>query len=156
MHRRSLPKSVAQKVTNKLISRDYVVGVVQHENFPDIEGATRLYFPNTPARGVIALLKHAEGFIGIDSFIHHASLVFGTKGVVVWGGTNPKKLGYDSHINLAKEACKTPFCHRPDSYVFDATPIGSIWNCPHNTKCLDYDADEIITAYEKLIEGDKK
>lgn len=156
MHRRSLPKSVAQKVTNKLISRDYVVGTPQHENFPDIQGAERLYFPNTPVRGVIALLKFADGFIGIDSFIHHASIIFNVPGVVVWGGTNPKKLGYDCHTNLIKKVCKTPFCHRPDSYVFDSTSIGSIWNCPHNTACLQYDADEIIQAYEALNLSDKK
>jgi len=151
MHRRSIPKSVAQKVSNKLVSRDYVVGVVQHENFPEIQGAERLYFPNTPVRGVIALLKYAEGFIGIDSFIHHASMVFNTPGVVIWGGTSPKKLGYEQHTNLVPKAlCETPFCHRPDSYVFDSTSIGSIWNCPYNTKCLQYDADDIIKAYEGL------
>jgi hypothetical protein len=151
MHRRSLTKSVAQKLVNKFISRDYVIGAVQHENFPDIEGAERLFFPNAPVRGVIALLKFAEGFVGIDSFLHHAATIFNTPGVVVWGGTNPKKLGYSWQRNLTKEACKMPFCHRPDSYVFDATSIGSIWNCPYNTKCLAYDADEIIKAYEETI-----
>ncbi|MBI5873000.1 MAG: hypothetical protein HZB36_02520 [Candidatus Omnitrophica bacterium] len=150
MHRRSLSKSVAQKLANKLVSRDYVVGVIQHENFPDIQGTERLFFPNTPVRGIIALLKFAEGFIGIDSFLHHAATVFGLKGVVIWGGTNPKKLGYEYQRNLTKQACKTPFCHRPDSYVFDSTSIGSIWNCPFNTKCLDYDADDIVSAYEEL------
>ena len=156
MHRRSLPHKVAQKLANKLIARDYAVGVAQHENFPDIEGAERLFFPNTPVRGVIALLKYAEGFIGVDSFIHHAGACFGANGVVIWGGTNPKKLGYDYQKNLVKTACKTPMCHRPDSYVFDATAIGSVWNCPHNTKCLEYDADEIILAYEELNLTPKK
>jgi hypothetical protein len=150
MHRRSLPKAVAQKLANKLVTRDYVVGSIQHPNFPDIQGTEKLFFNNAPVRGVIALLKYAEGFIGIDSFIHHAATVFNTPGVVIWGGTNPKKLGYECHTNLTKEVCATPFCHRPDSYVFDATSIGSIWNCPHNTKCLQYDADEIIKAYEEL------
>jgi hypothetical protein len=99
-------------------------------------------------------MKFAEGFVGIDSFIHHAGAIFGTKGVVLWGGTNPKKLGYLSQKNLTREVCKTPFCHRPDSYVFDATPIGSVWNCPYNTVCMDYDADEIIKAYEYEKIGD--
>lgn len=156
MHRRSLTKSVAQKVANKLIARDYVVGSVQHENFPDIQGTERLFFPNSPARGIIALLKYSDCFIGIDSFIHHGAMAFNKKGVVIWGGTNPKKLGYDHHTNLTKVACKTPFCHRPDSYVFDATSIGSIWNCPHNTKCLEYDADEILAAYEAIPRDEVK
>jgi len=149
MHRRALPKAVAQKLANKLITRDYVVGSVQHPNFPDIQGTEKLFFHNAPVRGVIALLKYSEGFIGIDSFIHHAAAIFNTPGVVIWGGTSPKKLGYDCQRNLTKEVCNTPYCHRPDSYVFDATSIGSIWNCPYNTKCLQYDADEIIKAYEE-------
>jgi hypothetical protein len=156
MHRRSISKSVAQKVVNKLVSRDYVVGVVQHENFPDIKGAERLFFPNSPARGVLALLKFSDNFIGIDSFIHHGAMAFDKKGVVIWGGTNPKKLGYEAHTNMTKVACKTPFCHRPDSYVFDTTSIGSIWNCPYNQKCLDYDADEIIEAFEKTLDPKSK
>jgi hypothetical protein len=156
MHRRSLPKSVAQKLANKLVSRDYVVGTVQHPNFPDIQGVEKLFFPNAPVRGIVALLKFAEGFIGIDSFIHHAATVFNKNGVVIWGGTNPKKLGYACQKNLTKEVCKTPFCHRPDSYVFDATSIGSIWNCPYNTKCLQCDADEIMQAYEELKLSDTK
>jgi ADP-heptose:LPS heptosyltransferase len=151
MHKRSLPHSVAQKLANKLVSRNYVVGVVQHENFPDIQGAERLFFPNTPVRGVIALLKFAEGFIGIDSFLQHASVVFNKKGVVLWGGTHPKKLGYEVNTNLTREVCKSPFCHRPDSYVFDANPNTGIWNCPYNTKCMEYDADEIINAYEDVV-----
>ncbi len=156
MHRRSLSKSVAQKLTNKLISRGYTVGVVQHENFPNIEGAERLFFPNTPVRGVIALLKFAEGFIGIDSFLQHAGAAFGKKGVVVWGGTHPKRLGYDSHKNIVKDgACKSPHCHRPDSYVFDANPNTGIWNCPFNTACLKFDADEIVSAYEEMIDSKK-
>jgi hypothetical protein len=156
MHKRSLPHNVAQKISNKLVSRNYTVGVVQHENFPDIQGAERMFFPNTPVRGVVALLKYAEGFIGIDSFLQHAAAVFDKKGVVVWGGTHPKKLGYEANKNLTREACPRPFCHRPDSYVFDANPNTGIWNCPHNTKCMDYDADEIISAYEELIATNKK
>jgi hypothetical protein len=148
MHRRSLPQNVAQKLVNKLVSRDYVVGAVQHENFPELKGAEKVFFP---IRSVIALLKYSQGFIGIDSFLHHASMCFGQKGLVLWGGTNPKCLGYEAHKNLIREVCPMPMCHRPDSYMFDTNNVNGMWNCPHNAICMDYDADEIIKAYEDMM-----
>lgn len=153
MHRRTLPVKVVQKLVNKLITREYTVGVIQHENYPTIQGAERIFFP---IRGVLILLKYAEGFIGIDSFLHHGAEAMGAKGVVVWGGTNPKKLGYSDQVNLTREVCPTPFCHRPDSYVFDANPTTGLWNCPHNEACLDHDADDILNAYENVITEKEK
>ena len=150
MHRRSIDKSVAQKLVNKLVSRDFVVGSVQHENTPEIKGIERLFFAGSPVRGVIALLKHSRGFIGIDSFLHHGAAALGVPGVVVWGGTSPDKLGYTEHVNLTRKVCPTPFCHRPDSFVFDASNIGTVWECPHDEPCLKYDADDIIAAYEGI------
>jgi ADP-heptose:LPS heptosyltransferase len=151
MHRRSLPKNIAQKLVNKLVSRDFVVGLVQHENYPDLQGdgVVRIMFP---IRQVIALLKHSRGFIGIDSFLHHAAAAFDAKGVVIWGGTSPERLGYEKQKNLTKQVCKMPFCHRPDSYLFDMNPANGMWNCSYNQACLDHDADEIIKAYESLFE----
>lgn len=150
MHRRSLPQSVAQKLANKLISRDYVVGCVQHENFPVLQGVEIVNFP---IRSVIALLKFSDGFIGIDSFLQHASAALQIRGLVVWGGTNPLKLGYSTNKNITRSACATPFCHRPDSYIFDSNNVNGIWNCPYNAKCMDYDADEIIHAFEEFVEA---
>lgn len=153
MHRRSLPQSVAQKLANKLIARDYIVGVVQHDHFPDLQGVERISFP---IRSVIALLKFSDGFIGMDSFLQHASAAMGVKGLVVWGGTNPAKLGYQHNKNLTRSVCPTPFCHRPDSYIFDSNNVNGMWNCPHNAKCMDYDADEIIDAFEKEFDKEPK
>ncbi len=148
MHRRSLPRSVAQKLVNKLITRGYAVGVVQHDNFPEIKGAEKLFFQ--PLRSVAALLKYSDGFIGIDSLLQHAGRALDVQGVVCWGGTSPKKLGYAMHKNIERQECSNPFCHRPDTYLFDASPNAGIWNCPDNTACMKYDADEILEVYETL------
>ena len=147
MHRRSFPKNVAQKIANKLVARNFVVGCPQTDNFPVLEGTEKI---NYPIRSVIILLKFSEGFIGIDSFLHHAGACLGAKGIVAWGGTNPKRLGYDIQTNMQKDACPTPMCHRPDSYMFDSNNVNGMWNCPHNAKCMQFDADEIINAYEAL------
>ena len=153
MHKRALSKSVAQKLVNKLVSRGYVVGCTQHENHPDLQDVERVFFP---IRNVLVLLKYSAGFIGIDSFLQHTAAAMNVPGVVVWGGTSPKRLGYDFHCNLTKSVCPTPFCHRPNSYIFDANPSGFIWNCPHDEKCMDYDADEIIKAFEDQKSASKK
>lgn len=149
MHRRSLPQKVAQQIVNKLIRTNSIVGTVQHENIPQLEGAEKVFFP---IRGVLALLKYCEGFIGIDSFLHHAAMSFGTKGVVVWGGTSPKRLGYSEQVNMHKAACPIPACHRPDTFLFDGNPSTGLWNCPHNEACLRWDAEEIVQAYIKLVD----
>lgn len=152
MHKRSLPQNVAQKIVNKLVTRKLAVGIVQHENFPDLDEAERVCYP---IRNVLVLLKYSQGFIGIDSFIQHAARAMNVPGVVCWGGTNPSRLGYPMHKNLNKTACSSPNCHRPNSYIFDANPSGFIWNCPFDEVCMNYDADEIIAAYEELTNGKK-
>jgi hypothetical protein len=149
MHRRSIPQSVAQKLANKLVSRNFIVGVVEHETFPELQGTEKVSFP---PRAIIALLKYSQGFIAIDSFLHHAAAALNVNGVVLWGGTAKSCLGYDCHKNLERIACPTPFCHRPDSYMFDTNNVNGAWNCPHNVKCMDYDADELIKAYEELFD----
>jgi hypothetical protein len=153
MHRRSLPLKTAKEIVNRLISAGYEVGCVQHENFPLPEGA---HLINFNARGTLCLLKHSNHFIGIDSFLHHGAAALGVRGVTVWGGTNPKKLGYAEHVNLSQERCKTPFCHRPDSYVFDGNPKTGLWNCPYNEECLDWKAEEIVKAYLDLEKEEAK
>ncbi len=153
MHRRSIPQKIAQQIVNKLVKGTSIVGCVQHENLPALEGSERVFFP---IRGVLALLKYADGFIGIDSYLHHAAAAMGTKGVVVWGGTSPKRLGYVEQKNLIKEACATPACHRPDSFLFDGNPSTGLWNCPHNEACLQWEAEEIVKNYYEAVESINK
>lgn len=143
MHRRSLPKKKAQQLVNKLIANDMVVGTVQHENFPTMEGALQIHFP---VRAVIALLKYCDYFIGIDSFMQHAAACEGVEkeGVVFWGGTDPRNLGWDLHRNITRgKVCKTPHCNRPNSHLLDRGTNG-MWNCPYNEACMDFGLEEMI------------
>lgn len=153
MHRRALPKVVAQQIVNRLISKGYGVGLVQHENFSTLDGAERVFYN---LRAVLSLLKHCDGFIGVDSFLHHAAAGMNKKGVVIWGGTDPKKLGYKCQRNLAKVVCDTPFCHRPDTYMFDGDPNVGLWNCPYDDKCLDWTSKVIFDAFEEEMNNDNE
>jgi len=146
MFRRSLPLIEIEKVVAYLKDK-YVIGNVGHSNFPEIKDTNIVFFP---IRSTLALLPYVKTFIGIDSFLQHAAAAkqINKKGVVLWGGTSPKCLGYDAHVNVTKEVCATPYCHRPNSYLFDAQANGQMWSCIHNEKCLKYSADEIIKVFE--------
>lgn len=146
MFRRSLPMEEVEKVIDYLKDK-YVIGNVGHTNFPDLINTEVIFFP---MRNTLALLKYCKTFIGIDSFLQHAASAnqVDKKGIVLWGGTTPKCLGYDKQINITKEVCPTPFCHRPNSYLFDIQPNGAIWSCIHNEKCLKYTSEEIIKIFE--------
>jgi hypothetical protein len=147
MFKRALPKEEIEKVVEHLKDK-YIFGSVGHENFPPIKNTNTVFFP---IRSTIALLPYVKTFIGIDSFLQHAASAkqINKKGIVLWGGTSPKCLGYNTHINITKEVCQTPYCHRPNSYLFDAQPNGSMWSCLQNEKCLKYTADEIIKIFEE-------
>jgi hypothetical protein len=146
MFRRSLPLIEIEKVVNYLKDK-YVIGNVGHNNFPEIKNTNIVFFP---IRSTLALLPYVKTFVGIDSFLQHAAAAkqINKKGIVLWGGTSPKCLGYNVHINITKKTCNTPLCHRPNSYLFDAQANGAMWSCMHNEKCLKYTAEEIIKIFE--------
>jgi len=158
MFRRSLPITEIEKVVAYLKDK-YVIGNVGHNNFPELKNTNLVFFP---IRSTLALLMYCKTFIGIDSFLQHAAAAkqISKKGLVFWGGTSPKCLGYNTHINITKEVCNTPYCHRPNSYLFDAQANGQMWSCIHNEKCMKYTSDEIIKIFEEnfqpIVIGEKK
>lgn len=153
MYRRSLTYDTAKNLVKRLKDEGYVVGIVGHTNYPEIEGVEKIFFP---IRQVLALLKFCKTFIGIDSFLQHAAACnqIQLPGVVCWGGTNPKKLGYSLHKNLTKSVCNNPMCHRPNSFLFDHSN-GQMWACPHSEACLKYTVEEIMTAFNEVIDASK-
>ena len=143
MQRRSMRKDTIQHVVNKLTSRDYVIGTVQHINHPKIEGTIGIFFP---IRAVILLLQHADLFIGIASFLQHASALEGMEksGYVYWGGNDPRNLGWEHNVNVSRTCdCKTPFCNRPNSHLHDRS-VNGMWNCPYNDECMNFPVDKIL------------
>lgn len=148
MYKRSIPYDEACNIA-KHLNKDYTVAVVGHTNFPDIPLTEKFFYP---LRNTIALLKYCEGFVGIDSFLQHAaaSIQIAKPGVVLWGGTSHKVLGYDIHSNIYNHGCplNTP-CHRPNSYLFDITPTGGIWECPYGESCMNGFDKIVIDKFQK-------
>jgi hypothetical protein len=151
MYRRSLPEKVVQEVVDTLIKDGFKVGSVQLPNqfCPD-----KVEKVNFPLRSILALIPHVAGIIGIDSFLMHGCASFNKQALILWGGTSTDKLGYKLHKNLRRKECSTPECHRPNSYLFDIQNSGLLWNCPHNDKCMKYDAATIIDAFKEML-GDR-
>lgn len=149
MYRRNLPLKSIQEVINQLIKKGYGVGCVQAQNQLLPKEATLIFYP---LRAVIALLPYVKGVICVDSFLQHACTGLSKRAMVLWGGTSPKVLGYDTNVNLTQEKCNTPFCHRPNSYLWDVMPTGHLWDCPHNSECMNYSPEIILNNFKKVEE----
>lgn len=156
MYRRAMPVEQAQKVVDYLTDeRGWTVINVAHGNMPQLKNCKSPFFP---IRAVISLLTQAKMFVGIDSFLQHAAAAkqINKKGVVVWGGTSKTCLGYDLHTNLEIEACITPACHRPNSYLMDVQANGQMWDCPYGEPCMKRELKDIIKAVEEIVPFNKK
>ena len=67
-------------------------------------------------RLAMAVLQHAELFIGPEGGLHHAAAALGIPAIVIFGGwANPTVTGYKNHINLTG----------------GANPCGSVAPCRH-------------------------
>jgi|GEM_PF-4174253 len=56
---------------------------------------------NTSIEQTLALIKHADLFVGGDSFCQHAAAFLKTPSVVYWCGTSPQDFGYNTSSNIA-------------------------------------------------------
>lgn len=151
MYRRSMPQTQAQAIADYFIKeKKWTVITVGHSNFPQLLGTKN---PQLPIRAIISLLLQCKTFVGIDSFLQHAAAArqINKKGVVIWGGTCKTCLGYDGHVNLEVQACVTPACHRPNSYLFDVQPNGQIWDCPWGEPCMKRPIAEVIKNIESVV-----
>ena len=95
---------------------------------------------HTDIREVAVIAQCMDFFISIDSFLMHCAKAFDKIGIVLWGRTNPFRLGYVDNYNLFKlHSCPELFCGRPEGVLFDVafnqihfTP----WECPHRN-CMN-------------------
>lgn len=153
--KRTLPVDSAQKIADNLKDKGYCVWSIQYPqqiqlsnvNIPlmDIKNNNPILMSQ---RYLFALIKLCKTTICIDSFVQHACAALNKKAIVLWGGTNPQNLGYKEHQNIFQEVCPTPFCSRPNSFLFDGEHMGNVWECPYDEKCLEYKPEKI----SKLIE----
>jgi ADP-heptose:LPS heptosyltransferase len=102
-----------------------------------------------PLRKIFGIIPFVNKIVCIDSFVQHAAAAFNKQSIVYFGGTSPKVLGYSCHQNISQEKCPTPFCHRPNTYLFDYLPNGQIWDCQPKSACMKFDLNEMIKQIQE-------
>jgi ADP-heptose:LPS heptosyltransferase len=142
MHKRSIPKHIAQEIADALKHQGRQVVSLQHQHQEPLDGVATIF----DRFGLIAaLIDSCKTFVGIDSFMQHAAAALGKSGTVLWGATNSDVLGYEMHSNLTRGAvCAEPKCHRPNSFLLDKTGSGQSWSCPYSEPCLDFVAKDVV------------
>lgn len=143
---RDLDPKIMTSVVNELKNTHGFLQIAS-EGQPLINGTSP--FVGYGIREVFAIVYGAQIVLSIDSVTQHIAQALNKKCIVLWGATNPNKLGYESHVNLWREACPTPLCGRPNSYVMDSGPDGSPWTCPYGEPCTQHDAGNIIKAIKE-------
>lgn len=155
---RNYPKESAQKIVDALVKNDYAVLQISLPKEETLNNVLRLYNDQNsaplPIRYLFAVLNECFGFIGIDSFGQHAWAALGKQnGVVMWGGTSPVQLGYDSMLNLVptNNPCDDLHCGRPFGFVGDFLGNGEPWTCPYEDGCMQHNPDFVVGKFLTLI-----
>lgn len=153
---RDYPISMAQELVNKIKDKypQYEIVQIRLVTEPQLQNVLPITSPIT-SRVMMAMVKFSKTFIAIDSCIQHISAAYDKKGIVLWGGTSPTKLGYEHNINIHRSElphCKTKFCHRPDTYFADVTATG-LWDCPYNYECMGITPDVILNQLDTILGG---
>jgi len=102
---------------------------------PKIDGVDMNVCGQMSWRQSFALINECFSFVAIDSFLQHAALAFGKKGIVLFGRSNPIILGHEFHINISvPESCPDIYCGRPEGGFGDMEVRNgqfTHWTCPH-------------------------
>jgi len=97
----------------------------------------------TTAREAIAVVKHTRCFLGVDSFLNHATTAVGTPGVVLFGPSTPKIWGHAQNTNIYKNVECSP-C---------VDTIGKN-TCPHTHRCMaTISVGEVEEAIRRTLEA---
>ena len=142
---RNLPPTIVENVISEMKEK-YTPLILKMPTQNPIKKYDSLFLP---LRQSLALVGQAHKLLLIDSMLQHAAAAQNKQAVVCWAATSPKQLGYESHINLRMNACSTPECHRPNSFLVDVDCNKQPWECPHGEACTRHDEGEIIKALKQ-------
>jgi len=123
----------------KILTEDFDVIQFGGANEMEIPGVTTYLLGRTSIRQTAALLTQCLTFVSIDSFVGHCAPAVGTRGVVVFGRSNPYIAGHTTNKNVwVPDSCQENdmFCGRPQGYFGDSELFqGQLrpWVCPHRS-----------------------
>jgi hypothetical protein len=144
---RDLTKERAQKIVDLLKDKYNVL----HIRLPHEYALEGVRWQEAQIRQFISLMPYTRAHIGIDSVMMHAAAAFKKPGLIFWGNTNIKNLGYPHFFNVFRDKCPTPMCGRPHVGIADIVPEGG-WICPYGQVCNKYEESEIEEYITQFIE----
>ena len=105
-----------------------------------VEGAVDLR--GTSFREALGLIKHARGFVGIDSSFAHATSAFGIPGVVLFGPSTPDVWGHPNNVNIyGRQRCSP------------CIELLSDIKCPYDKICMSViTVDEVVEALKMQLQ----
>lgn len=125
---------------NRLVNRmkDYTFIQLGKKEEAQVEGAVDMR-GKTGIRHSMALVKYARSFVGVVSFLAHATNAFKTPGVVFFGPSSIAVWGHPNNINISK---KLP-CSGCVDWLRSA-------KCPYDKPCMRLiTVDEVEMAIKK-------
>jgi ADP-heptose:LPS heptosyltransferase len=95
----------------------------------------------TTVRQALAILKKVKAFVGVVSFLAHATNAVGTPGVVLFGPSTPSVWGHANNINLTLDLPCSPCID-----VLHGTP------CPYGAPCMSgLSVEQVSEALRKQV-----
>lgn len=142
----------AQDVVN-IIKKDYPDYAILNYALPN-ESTYNLehtFHIESPYLFYVSLLNYCKTYIAIDSSLQHfaANRYNKNKGIVLWGSTDPKSLGYEKNVNLSitEEHTMRPLCNTiGDVFNEDKSP----WKHP-DLKCMEFDPAFVVDPMDDCI-----
>jgi hypothetical protein len=147
------PRDLAQKliynIREKYPDHKILNYVLPNESTNNLDETIQI---EAPFLFYVCLLQYCDAYIGIDSSLQHfaANRYNNKKGVVLWGSTSPKCLGYEKNINLSncKEHTMRPLCS-PAGDIFNKDK--SYWK-PPDPDCMKINPDLIVEKLKECFE----
>lgn len=159
MHYRAIKKDAAQQVVKELSELGFLPIQIGLPTETKLEGCAQLTQGDVMnPRYVMAILSKCQHAILIDSFAQHVWAALGKKdALVLWGGTHPGVLGYDTNKNISlKSSCSKLHCGRPNTFMFDFRGNNSPWKCVLNGRCMAFDSKKIVEEFKLIAMPEKK
>lgn len=151
------PRDLAQDVVNmiKKENPDYTIlnYALPNEATYNLENTIHI---ESPYLFYIGLLQYCKTYIAIDSSLQHfaANRYNKNQGIVMWGSTDPKCLGYQKNVNvtMTNEHTMRPLCNTMGD-VFNEDQ--SSWKHP-DLKCMEFDPSLVLDPFDNCIKNNKE
>lgn len=144
---RDYPRELAQEVVGKINEKYPDVTVLNYalpnEQSANLDGTISI---QAPYLFYVALLQMCSAYVCIDSSLHHfaANRFNPRKGVVIWGSTGPKNLGYTKNINISN--AKSGHTVRPLTNA-----LGDIFN-KDGSQWTNQDPESTLVESDRVFE----